>query len=83
MAHATILSRTELERIRQEVASTDKDFHRNEKRAALKKLSEDRVKHWPNTLEALRKKKESFLKDKEAKDEQLRQEIDLQVRFLR
>ena len=75
------MSRAELERIKQSVATNDNRSH-NERKAALKRLSEDRVKHWPNTLEALRKKKESFLKDKEAKDEQRRQEIDLQVIIL-
>jgi cytidylate kinase len=45
----------------------------------LKKLSEDRIQHWPNTLDANRTKKESFMKDREAKDELRRQEIDKQV----
>ena len=64
MSGALVMSRAELERIKQSVATNDNRSH-NERKAALKRLSEDRVKHWPNTLEALRKKKESFLKDKE------------------
>lgn len=50
-----------------------------EKKKRLKALSDEKVKNWPNTLEALRKKKESFLKDRAALEELKRQEIDKQV----
>lgn len=49
------------------------------RKAELKKKSEDRLKNWPNTLEALRLKKESFLKDREAQDELERQKVDIEV----
>jgi hypothetical protein len=52
---------------------------RLDRKEQLKKLSEDRIQHWPNTLDANRTKKESFMKDREAKDELRRQEIDKQV----
>jgi hypothetical protein len=35
---------------------------------------------WPNTLEATRKKKETFIKDREESAENRRQEIDAAVR---
>lgn len=49
---------------------------REQKRAHLKHLSNEKLKHWPNTLEALRLKKESFLKEKAAQEELKRVEID-------
>lgn len=51
------------------------------RRAELKRLSNERVKNWPNTLEALRKKKESFLKEREETEELRRQEQDREVLF--
>ena len=51
------LSRSELDRMR---ASTQDIVPKNDKeirKAELKKLSQDRLQHWPNTLMALRKKK--------------------------
>ena len=52
------------------------------RRAELKRLSNERVKNWPNTLEALRKKKESFLKEREETEELRRQEQDREVLLL-
>lgn len=46
-------------------------------------MSEDKLKNWPNTLEALRKKKESYMKDKEDLLEAERQQVDLQEAELR
>ncbi|CAM9849720.1 unnamed protein product, partial [Choristocarpus tenellus] len=48
--------KTELDRIRakvRKVPETDADARRRH----LKQLSDERVKHWPNTLEAHRKNK--------------------------
>ena len=42
----------------------EKETVADAKRKALKKLSDDRVKHWPNTLQATRDKKESFKVDR-------------------
>lgn len=52
------------------------------RRAELKRLSNERVKNWPNTLEALRKKKESFLKEREETEELRRQEQDREVLWI-
>jgi hypothetical protein len=77
---ATVISRTEFERIRASVAATsDADIRRNNKRETLKKLSEEKKSKWPNTLEAIRKKTESFLKEREEQAELRRQEIDREV----
>lgn len=56
---------------------------RQERKAQLKAMSDERQKHWPNTLEALRRKKESFIKDREEKEELKRQEIDREEAELR
>jgi len=53
------------------------------KRDELKKLSEDKKAKWPNTLEALRLKKESFLAEKAQREEEARQEIDRQEAEIR
>jgi len=53
------------------------------KREMLKKLSEEKKEKWPNTLEALRLKKESFLAEKAQREEEVRQEIDRQEAELR
>jgi hypothetical protein len=74
-----IISRSELERIRGSVNDPIDDLPRLNKRAHLKQLSAERVKHWPNTLEATRRKKEMFIKEKREKEELERQEIDRQV----
>jgi hypothetical protein len=76
---ATMINRSELERIKASILPSIEDNSRIERRKELKKKSEDRLKNWPNTLEALRLKKESFLKDREAEEEAKRQEIDREV----
>jgi predicted PP-loop superfamily ATPase len=78
-----ILTKAELERIRQEARENDdRPNYDKLKKADLKQKSLDRVKNWPNTLEALSKKKESFLKDRADEEELRRQEIDRQVIFI-
>ena len=74
----TILSRAEIERMKASV-STDPSQKAVSRRDQLKKLSDEKVKNWPNTLEALRKKKESFHKEKQDQEELRRQEIDREV----
>lgn len=78
----TIMSKAELERIRASILPSIEDNSKIERKKALKKKSEDRLKNWPNTLEALRLKKESFLKDREAEEELRRQELDREVIYL-
>ena len=75
-----MLSRKELERIKASILPSVEDNSKLERKKELKKKSEDRLKNWPNTLEALRLKKESFLKDREAEEEAKRQEIDREVK---
>ena len=48
------------------------------RRRMLKKVSDERVSYWPNTLEATRKKKENFRFIKAEQDELQRQEVDRQ-----
>jgi transposase len=78
---ATIMSKSEIERIKASLLPEVRDTSKLERKAELKKKSEERLKHWPNTLEALRIKKESFLKDREDEEERKRQEIDREVSF--
>lgn len=78
----TIMSRAELERIKASILPSIEDNSKIERKKELKKKSEDRLKNWPNTLEALRLKKESFLKDREAEEELRRQEIDREVALI-
>ena len=73
------MNRSDFEKIKNCIAPVPDDHYKAQRRLELQKKSEDRVQHWPNTLEALRKKKESFLTEKEARDEAIRREIDLQV----
>lgn len=71
-----MISSGEIERMRRSVLPSTENHSREEKRAHLKHLSNEKLKHWPNTLEALRLKKESFLKEKAAEEELKRVEID-------
>ena len=73
---AQVFSRSEIDRIRDSVLPHSPDNHKSRKRAELKALSQDRLKHWPNTLEAARLKKESYLAERAAKEEEARMEID-------
>ena len=77
-----VLTKAELERMRATIRGPQGDTTVQDRKAHLKQLSNDRMKNWPNTLEALRKKKESFLKDREEKEELKRQEIDREVSCL-
>ena len=56
---------------------------RLDRKQELRQLSDEKTSKWPNTLEASRKKKESFLKDKEDREELRRQEIDRQEAEIR
>lgn len=67
---------SEIERMRRSVLPPTENLSREQKRAHLKHLSNEKLKHWPNTLDALRLKKESFLKEKAAEEELKRVEID-------
>ena len=86
MPPTTVLSSKELDRIRNSVGPEDATTPgalKAAKRNELKRLSNDRLKHWPNTLEAMRKKKESFIRDKRDKEENARREVDRQEAEIR
>jgi len=69
--------------MRESIAPKSVDLSKLERKKHLKKLSNDKVMNWPNTLEALRIKKESFTKDREAAAEAARQEVDRQEAEIR
>jgi hypothetical protein len=50
---------------------------------ALKKLSQERVDRWPNTLQATRRKKERFAIEKAIQKEEWLQQLDREVYFTR
>jgi hypothetical protein len=70
------LTRSEINRMRQEAAAEQEVSMKTARKAELKMLSQRRMEKWPNTLEALRKKKESWLRDQREKEEMMRQKID-------
>jgi hypothetical protein len=74
-----IMSRDELQRIRGSISEAPPNESRNLKRANLKKLSDERQSHWPNTLEALRLKREAAFRDKETIAEEQRRIVDREV----
>eukprot|EP00953_Heterococcus_sp_UTEX-ZZ885_P025790 13990-Heterococcus_DN1.PRE.2 len=70
-----MLTRAELAAMRSHVmpaVETDFDARRRE----LKRLSDDRVAHWPNTLEATRLKKQNWKLEREQRLEEARLQID-------
>ncbi|RLN50718.1 hypothetical protein BBJ28_00020049 [Nothophytophthora sp. Chile5] len=71
----TTLSADELERIMASV-SPPVQSDREAKRQATRLKSEQRTAKWPNTLEAMRKKKDRWKKDKEEREEAARKKVD-------
>lgn len=56
-----MISLDELERIKSTVHKTNEDPYttmRNQERKTLQDVSKSRIKNWPNTMEALRHKRE-------------------------
>ncbi len=76
------ISSNEMERLRSFTRPPPKKEEdlRNER---LKKLSEERVKNWPNTLAAQRKKKEQWKEIRAAEEEAYRVKVDNEERELR
>ncbi|KAF1334508.1 Coiled-coil domain-containing protein, partial [Globisporangium splendens] len=72
---STTLTSDELERILASV-SPPVQSDREAKRLATKAKSEQCTQQWPNTLEAMRKKKDGWKKDKEEREEEARKKID-------
>ena len=78
------LSRDELNKIKylvEDPAFKSLNIHEKQvsKQAELKRLSDNRVRHWPNTAQALKKKKESFLADRAYAMEQNNLRLDAEV----
>lgn len=78
-----ILSQDDIFRMKQSVLPVIIDHSKVDRKAELKRLSDAKVKNWPNTLEAMRIKKEMFLKERADQDELRRQEIDRQEAEIR
>jgi len=76
-----VLTKSELERMKASVQPERLDNSQTLRKQDLKKLSDDKLKNWPNTLEALRRKKENFMKERAEQEELRRQEIDRQVKY--
>ena len=58
---AVMITMDELERIKYQVQKTNEDPYttmRNADRTKLQEISKSRIKNWPNTMEALRHKRE-------------------------
>ncbi|KAF4315644.1 hypothetical protein BBO99_00009244 [Phytophthora kernoviae] len=72
---STTLSSDELERMRASV-SPPVQSDREARRQQIKLKSEQRTATWPNTLEAMRKKKDRWKKDKQERLEAERKKID-------
>lgn len=74
-----MISLDELDRIKNTVQKTFVDPYlsmRNGERQGLQDQSKNRIKHWPNTLEALRHKREEDRIQKLEKEEVVRREVD-------
>eukprot|EP00752_Nemacystus_decipiens_P009459 g8458.t1 len=76
-----VLTQAELDQIRAKVTPTP-ETDADARRRHLKKLSDERVSHWPNTLEAQRKNKENWKKEQEELVESKRRDIDKAEAFL-
>lgn len=80
---SNIIDYKDIARMRATAENRLEDTSKIERKEQLKKLSEDKVKRWPNTLDAMRLKKERFVKEREDEEEAKRQEIDRQEAEIR
>ncbi|CAM9251827.1 unnamed protein product [Scytosiphon promiscuus] len=76
-----VLTQAELDLIRAKITKTP-ETDADARRRHLKKLSDERVSHWPNTLEAHRKNKENWKKEQEDLVESKRRDIDKEEALL-
>eukprot|EP00997_Jenningsia_sp_PLL12_P008846 NODE_568_length_1605_cov_56.003856_g467_i0.p1 GENE.NODE_568_length_1605_cov_56.003856_g467_i0~~NODE_568_length_1605_cov_56.003856_g467_i0.p1 ORF type:complete len:471 (-),score=193.45 NODE_568_length_1605_cov_56.003856_g467_i0:150-1562(-) len=76
--HYTVLPSSELHQLQQLASSDAAERQRaeQEEREYMKTQSEARVRNWPNTIEALRLRKEQDRKDRLAKEEEARCAVD-------
>jgi NADPH-dependent curcumin reductase CurA len=82
-----MISIDELERIKNSVTKTGEDVYttmRNAERQTLQETSKNRIKNWPNTMEALRLKREEDrirrLEDEEVSAKTIYLSIDCETR---
>ncbi len=75
----TILNSSDWERMKRSVLPDSVNDSKSRRKEELKKLSTEKYKHWPNTLDALRQKKLNFVEEKAHAEELARQEVDRQV----
>jgi len=78
MKARAMVSQSELARMKASVAKHIPSTAAEDKRMARKQMSDARKQRWPNTLEAMRAKKENAMADRETVIERERQEIDRQ-----
>lgn len=71
----TTISRSELERMRA-LTRPDEITDAESRRRRLKALSDDKVKNWPNTIHAMRLKKENWKQERMIEEEKQRCEVD-------
>ncbi|CAM9464267.1 unnamed protein product [Ectocarpus sp. 6 AP-2014] len=76
-----VLTQAELDRIRAKVTKTP-ETDADARRRHLKVLSDERVSHWPNTLEAQRQNKENWKKQQEDLVEAKRRDVDKEEALL-
>lgn len=72
----TILSSAQYASMRNKLKPAIHDTRRKDRESQLKQLSQDKIDRCSNTLEALRKKKLTFVEEKARKEEEGRQEVD-------
>lgn len=75
---STILNSSDWERMKRSVLPDTVNDSKSRRKEELKKLSTEKYKHWPNTLDALRQKKLNFVEEKANAEELARQEVDRQ-----
>ena len=80
---ATVISRKELERMRAMAYGSDDNHKTNPIDEEKHKLSQERMNKWPNTLMAIRKKKENFAMEKILEREKISKMLDIEEEKLR
>ena len=75
--NAAVISFSNLQRIKNQCAiAPEQDMHRTQMKQSLYEKSQSRVKNWPNTISALREKKEKDRIKKLEEEEIERRKVD-------
>lgn len=74
--NTAVLGLSELNRIKQSLGDTQGMGSKDAERKKMKAISDSRVQHWPNTVHALREKKENERFEKFKREELERRRID-------